>query len=266
MACLPLPSGCGLENSECYNSVHETCNTVDEGPPHDKTCEWHCKPPTTSTSTTAPNATTSSPNPNATTPIPNPTPEPYDKFCEGGMDMLMGGFETAGGSTQENRKTCVILFFQSWKLNSAGKFAAACLGVFVLGLGIEVLIWLRRKIISRKRLMLNLPVPARKLIVISLFGANLVLGYMAMLVAMTYSVELFICVVIGIIVGHALFNSSTPVGETIDPCCASQNNHDSSAEDHSSMARTPCDNVVYQEMGANGSSAAHDADTHSLCN
>lgn len=250
MACLPLPSGCSHENAECFNSEHEPCNTVDSGEPHDNTCAWHCK------------ATTPAPSTNSTT----SPPEPYDKFCEGGMDMLMGGFETAGGSTQESRKTCVILFFKSWKLNSAGKFAAACLGVFVLGLGIEVLIWLRRKIVSRKRLMLNLPIPARKLIVISLFGANLVLGYLAMLVAMTYSVELFICVVVGIIVGHAVLNSSTPVGETIDPCCASQNNHDSSAEDHSSMARIPCDNVVYQEMGANGVSAANDADTHSLCN
>jgi hypothetical protein len=179
---------------ECYNSVHAPCNVIDAGPPHDNTCAWHC----------------------------NKTVD--EKFCDGGMDMLMGGFETAGGSTNTSMKTCVILFFKGWKLDSAGKFSAACIGVFVLGVAIEALIWLRRKIVSRKRLMLNMPTPIRKLIVISLFGTNLVLGYLAMLVAMTYSVELFICVVVGLILGHALFNSHTPVGETIDPCCASQNN------------------------------------------
>ena len=46
-----------------------------------------------------------------------------------------------------------------------------------------------------------------------------------MLVAMTYSVELFSCVVIGLMVGHAVFNIRQTVGESIDPCCApSQNN------------------------------------------
>jgi hypothetical protein len=55
------------------------------------------------------------------------------------------------------------------------------------------------------------------------FGLNLFLGYLAMLVAMTYSVELFLCVLVGIVAGHAVFNLGTPVGETIDPCCASQN-------------------------------------------
>ena len=60
---------------------------------------------------------------------------------------------------------------------------------------------------------------------ISLFGVNLALGYMAMLVAMTYSLELFSCIVLGLIIGHAVFNMKQPVGESIDPCCApSQNN------------------------------------------
>lgn len=232
MACLPLPSGCGLEESECYNANHDPCNTVNDGPPHDATCAWHCK-------------------------------EQEPKFCDGGMDMLMGGFETAGGSTNTTIKTCVILFFSAWKLDSAGKFSAGCIGVFILGFSIEALIFIRRKIVNRKRLILNIPLPVRKIIVIALFGLNLVLGYFAMLVAMTYSVELFICVVVGLILGHAMLNSHTPVGETIDPCCASQNNHDSANEP---MARTPCENVVYQEMATNGAASSRDADTHSLCN
>merc|ERR1719210_3241618 len=46
-----------------------------------------------------------------------------------------------------------------------------------------------------------------------------------MLVAMTYSIELFLCVVLGLMIGHAVFNIKQAVGETIDPCCApSQDN------------------------------------------
>ena len=60
---------------------------------------------------------------------------------------------------------------------------------------------------------------------------------------MTYSVELFICMVAGLLVGHAIFNTGlkiiltinfgcqkvsrffhldAEVGESVDPCCASQ--------------------------------------------
>ena len=64
-------------------------------------------------------------------------------------------------------------------------------------------------------------------LIILLFGVNVASGYFAMLVgipkeyepqashsyatslqvAMTYSVELFICMVAGLLVGHAIFNS-----------------------------------------------------------
>ena len=40
-----------------------------------------------------------------------------------------------------------------------------------------------------------------------MYGVNVCSGYLAMLVAMTYSVELFICIIVGLVLGHALFNS-----------------------------------------------------------
>ena len=55
-----------------------------------------------------------------------------------------------------------------------------------------------------------------------MFGLNILSGYLAMLVAMTYSVELFLCMVAGLVAGHAIFNSGAAVGESVDPCCASQ--------------------------------------------
>ena len=57
---------------------------------------------------------------------------------------------------------------------------------------------------------------------------------------MTYSVELFICMILGLVIGHGIFNTGTKtrhqhhgisqltflpgaaVGESVDPCCASQ--------------------------------------------
>ena len=69
-----------------------------------------------------------------------------------------------------------------------------------------------------------------------------------MLVAMPYSVELFICMVIGLVMGHAIFNtgntydmspdlilhfSEAAVGESVDPCCASQAiGHTNDAKQH----------------------------------
>lgn len=55
-----------------------------------------------------------------------------------------------------------------------------------------------------------------------------------MLVAMTYSIELFLCVVFGLCLGHAVFNAKSAVGESIDPCCASQ-------QQLAHVSRTPCD-------------------------
>ena len=54
---------------------------------------------------------------------------------------------------------------------------------------------------------------------------------------MTYSVELFICMILGLVIGHGIFNTGqsnssshvlsllipgAAVGESVDPCCASQ--------------------------------------------
>merc|ERR1712029_472405 len=62
----------------------------------------------------------------------------------------------------------------------------------------------------------------RRVAIIALFGVNIASGYFAMLVAMTYSVELFICMIVGLVIGHGIFNTGAVVGESVDPCCASQ--------------------------------------------
>merc|ERR1712112_234458 len=129
----------------------------------------------------------------------------------------MDGFTTSGESVNE----CVILLFKSWVLDTKTKFVIACFGVLLLGIAIEGMLCLRREIQSRKILLLIRGL-TRRACIISLFALNIASGYLAMLVAMTYSVELFVCMVVGLVAGHAFFNSEAPVGESVDPCCASQ--------------------------------------------
>ena len=69
-----------------------------------------------------------------------------------------------------------------------------------------------------------------------------------MLVAMTYSIELFIFGVVGLMLGNFVFNTKTPIGESVDPCCASQQQGASSnlavnqaGNGHVTISRTPCD-------------------------
>jgi hypothetical protein len=54
---------------------------------------------------------------------------------------------------------------------------------------------------------------------LSLYFIQVTLGYVAMLVAMTYQVELFLAVVIGLTAGHGIFNLRARVAESADACC-----------------------------------------------
>ena len=197
MGCYPLPQECPtVDRARCFSTVtNVTCSTKPGGKPMDPTCQWTCKPRKIS--------------PNYQT----------NDYCNGKMDMFMTGFETAG----DRKNPCIILFFEAWTLDSRVKFIFACLGVMTLGICIEGLIYFRRMVSRKKRPFVSISINLRKALLLVSFGLNLCLGYLAMLVAMTYSVELFIFVIIGLMIGHALFNLNSPIGESVDPCCASQN-------------------------------------------
>ncbi len=198
MGCYPLPEKCPhTDAAVCFSKVtNVTCSTAPGGKPMDPTCKWECKPER-----------------------PPAAGYKMSDYCNGRMDMLMFGFSRAG----DKKNPCIVLFVEAWTLDTRTKFAAGCVGVAALGFTIEALIALRRNLLRRKRLLVNAGARARKSLALLLFGMNLVLGYLAMLVAMTYSVELFCCVVLGLVAGHAVFNVNTAVGDSVDPCCASQN-------------------------------------------
>jgi hypothetical protein len=136
-----------------------------------------------------------------------------DIFCWGrGVDMFMDGF--ASIALQRRGSTaCLSLFFSEWTLNSPAKFAWACVGILLLGVTIEVLSAVRRRIFS------ELPLShSRNCLLVLLHSAQSCLGYFLMLAAMTYSAELFLMVLAGIGVGHLFFNLQEPPQGT-DPCC-----------------------------------------------
>ena len=149
-----------------------------------------------------------------------------DRFCSGpGTDMHMKGFAFAPAD-------CIILLFNEWKLDSAARFAAAVFGTVALAVAGEALTWFRRNRMSAPagsqlrpdrlgaalRWLRRRPT-AWRVAMASLFTLQATLGYFLMLVAMTYQGELFIAVVVGLGLGHGLFNTSAPVSESADACC-----------------------------------------------
>jgi hypothetical protein len=123
------------------------------------------------------------------------------------MDMHMYGFK----SMWSDDVGCVVLFNSSWVLNSRFKFLIAFLGIFVMGTLSEGLLQIRREL-RRKSTS-----PAW--LFTGLYVAHITVGYTLMLVAMTYSVELFLAVILGLGTGHHFLNKEQVVTDRPDPCC-----------------------------------------------
>jgi len=125
--------------------------------------------------------------------------------------MYMDGFHSSllGGTLP-----CVVLFTAGAVLDERWKIFVACLMVFLLGGSIEGVVVLRKKVGG----VIGLGVGKRRVVLGGLFFVNMTLAYLAMLVAMIYSIELFISVVLGLVAGH-LFWSNGSLSESIEPCC-----------------------------------------------
>jgi hypothetical protein len=123
-----------------------------------------------------------------------PTPDDGDEYCFGGTSMFMDGFNWIGS-------TCVIYLFPQWTLSTPGKFALACLSSILFGILLEYVLW--------KRIAVYTMMPGRRRLILSVlvYGLQLTMGYLIMLVIMTYSGPLFVSIVGGMMIGHALFNA-----------------------------------------------------------
>lgn len=127
---------------------------------------------------------------------PSPTPVgPQVTYChdlaEGGLAMYMTGFRL----TSDNPDiACLGLFFRSWVIDSNWKLVLACFFVASLGIAMEMLSFLRRQLSPAKAQSTGF----------FFHGANLMLAYLVMLVIMTYSVELFFCTILGLLIGNIM--------------------------------------------------------------
>jgi len=156
----------------------------------------------------------------ATTDNSTTSSDSANDFCSGsGVSMYMMGFDTFIEWEDENPE-CVNLWFESWTLNSRGKFSVACLGIFSFGIAVEGLRYVQKEALRRRS-----PAAVR----IALRGIQVAAGYLIMLVTMLYQAELFVMVVLGLTTGWAIFHMQRPikgeddVDEATDdvlPCCS----------------------------------------------
>jgi len=157
---------------------------------------------------------------------PKQEEQDYD-FCNTQLPpttMWMSGFQSASPTDG-----CVAYLFQPWVLSSSVRFGAACIGTFLMGVAVEMLVSVRRCVLEweppRRCSSGVLRRVAKTGAMLALYAVQVTLGYFLMLVAMTYQVELFVMVVGGLMAGHGIFNLTSRVAESADACCQGQDPH-----------------------------------------
>lgn len=164
MQCMMLPPSCTLSTAKCVHPDGTPWSNHSEMCP---TCTLTC-----------------------------PTFMGWD-FCDvsAASDMIMQGFATYGISGSKT-KPCVILFFQSWVLNTRWKFWLGTLGVFMLGGLVELVATIAIHPTNGN---------TARFLQAALYCFRMTLAYLVMLAAMTFCVEIFVAVVLGLGTGHAIF-------------------------------------------------------------
>jgi len=147
--------------------------------------------------------------------------EPY---CKGtGTNMMMSGFTWV----PKGSNPCMILFFESWLIDSDFKLVISLFGVFILGVLNSfanqyrdyVWKWWHKKNRGKNDTTLSY------LIHTSLGALQLSIGYLLMLVAMTYVFVYFAAAVLGLAFGQVIVASRSGAvslnAAQIDSCCGS---------------------------------------------
>jgi len=134
-----------------------------------------------------------------------------DGFCDksSAVDMMMQGFVTYG-FTGNPDSSCLVLFFGSWVLDTALKFWAAWFGVLLLGMAVE---YGGPSLCCdhgpSTRVGISAPSGTSgfvtRVLRPGLFRTvQMALAYLAMLATMTFSVEMFCAVVLGLGLGRVV--------------------------------------------------------------
>jgi hypothetical protein len=146
-----------------------------------------------------------------------------EDYCYGiGTTMYMDGFQSIA-SQDKGETACINLLFPDWQIQSDSDLAIACIGVFLFAIFSEFIKASRKKIVAYVRIsrFRHLTNP----VLFLYHGMQVIFGYFLMLIAMTYNVELFSCLVVGLSVGYAIFNlgrnfkPSQQEHVEIDDCC-----------------------------------------------
>ena len=131
-------------------------------------------------------------------------------FCNGmSMIMAMKGFQFSVLSRK--KADCITYFVAPWKLSDSGKFVGAMIYSFLLAIMTEALTSAQQRI--KRHLS---PGKTRKWVMSVLYGIQQFLGYVVMFIAMTYSIELFLAVIVGLMIGNAFYPHSKRPGDDDD--------------------------------------------------
>lgn len=140
---------------------------------------------------------------------------------------ILSGFRVS----LKGNQPCLNLFFPGWTLDTRGKFAAAMIGIALMGVFVEGVSKLRyRTVKAAKRAHVSgdqyrwNPQFLRFSITL-LHGSQALTGYILMLATMTFSIELLLSAVFGLALGYAFFFQAeeqylADSGHvTTNPCC-----------------------------------------------
>lgn len=141
-------------------------------------------------------------------------------FCAGmPMVMFMDGFHwslTRGVSTADDasedhplqsQQQCLNYLFNSWLLGNPKQFRGAMVFSFLLAISMEAISAFRGWILRTQAPNSSV----RKILLVLIYAWQSLLGYVIMIVAMMYSLELIFSVAAGLAVGHLLFVRILPV-------------------------------------------------------
>jgi len=128
-----------------------------------------------------------------------------------GMIMYMDGFRW----TLKGDGSCLNFLFPGWTLDTIPKFVAAMLCVIAMGVLTERINQLKHSVAEQAQSN-----PKYKLPHTCLQGLGIFSAYLLMLVVMTYSYELGLCVILGLMLGHYVFDGDLFHGGDGTPCCS----------------------------------------------
>ena len=141
-------------------------------------------------------------------------------FCAGiPMAMFMDGFhwsltrgvspaeDGSDGHPLQSQQQCLNYLFNSWLLGNPKQFRGAMVFSFLLAISMEAISAFRGWILRTQAPHSSV----RKILLALIYAWQSLLGYVIMIVAMMYSLELIFSVAAGLAVGHLLFVRILPV-------------------------------------------------------